>query len=415
MDHTLDKPFFIIKPINELEIITALNLIWKYNLTLKLKTSKNIESADVLLDMVNFKYIQLDGLLKVGAGCTINDVNTYLSSLNDKYHFIGTKSNLPNSLNFKGGSYSSTSITNISTSGGLGVFRRTYGLTIDFIKSYDIIIPPTTSSESQLITASETANRDLFWALKGGGSNNFGIITNIYYNPIKINKIIFYHVEWEYCQAYDVINYWQISAPNRPKYFNEELAITNHNIELIGIYVLPLDQSIVEAREIIRKQLAPLYGETTITNPMDYSEIDDLFVKRQVDHEFTICKSFFSINPISTALILLQLRSNNDSAYIGLQLMGGVISNKSSNETAFYPREAQFCVDIINCWDSEFDSCVNNKWNEDTFYKLYPSLGNVNLEYPIIGDHDYYGTNYNRLKIIKKKIDPLDVMKTCSK
>src|SRR2546427_230121 len=60
-------------------------------------------------------------------------------------------------------------IAGVTLSGGAGWMVREYGLTIDNMLSADIVI-----ADGQLLTASADTNRDLFWAIRGGGGN-FGI------------------------------------------------------------------------------------------------------------------------------------------------------------------------------------------------------------------------------------------------
>ena len=57
--------------------------------------------------------------------------------------------------------------------GGIGWFVNRLGITAAGLESIEIML-----SDSKLVTASETENSDLFWALKGGGSN-FGIVCRL--------------------------------------------------------------------------------------------------------------------------------------------------------------------------------------------------------------------------------------------
>jgi len=56
-----------------------------------------------------------------------------------------------------------------------------YGLGVDNILEATIVL-----SDGSIVTANSKENSDLFWALRGGGGSNWGIITSI---TIKANKI----------------------------------------------------------------------------------------------------------------------------------------------------------------------------------------------------------------------------------
>jgi hypothetical protein len=59
-----------------------------------------------------------------------------------------------------------------SAGGGHSPLSSKYGLGSDQILSLDVVLP-----NGRFVTASETKNTDLFWALRGGGGSTFGVVT----------------------------------------------------------------------------------------------------------------------------------------------------------------------------------------------------------------------------------------------
>src|SRR6185436_17082106 len=70
------------------------------------------------------------------------------------------------------GVVSRTGVAGLTLHGGIGHLRRKYGLSIDNFRSVDIV-----TADGQLRHASATENPDLYWAVRGAGSN-FGVVTS---------------------------------------------------------------------------------------------------------------------------------------------------------------------------------------------------------------------------------------------
>ncbi|KAL2848979.1 hypothetical protein BJX68DRAFT_255602 [Aspergillus pseudodeflectus] len=62
--------------------------------------------------------------------------------------------------------------TGLALSGGLSYLSSQYGLACDSFRELEIVTPT-----GKIVTASETINPDLFFALRGGGGNAYGVVT----------------------------------------------------------------------------------------------------------------------------------------------------------------------------------------------------------------------------------------------
>ncbi|KAK8130623.1 hypothetical protein PG999_003003 [Apiospora kogelbergensis] len=79
-----------------------------------------------------------------------------------------------------GGRMRDIGVGGLTTGGGISFFSSLYGLACDNVVAYDVV-----SARGDIITASNTENPDLYWALRGGG-NNFGIVVNFHLETIPL-------------------------------------------------------------------------------------------------------------------------------------------------------------------------------------------------------------------------------------
>lgn len=117
----------------------------------------------LVLDLRGMKAISVDAsgkTLTAQAGATALEV---------------TKAALEQGMIVGFGDTGSVGISGITLGGGVGYLSRKWGLTIDSLRSAEVV-----TADGKLLTASANENPDLFWALRGGGGN-FGVATSLTY------------------------------------------------------------------------------------------------------------------------------------------------------------------------------------------------------------------------------------------
>ena len=322
-----------------------------------------------------------------------------------------------------GVTFATVGTAGISTAGGIGVLCRSFGLTIDSVISYDITVPPKNDESAKTIRADKCNNTDLYWALRGGGGNNFGIISSIEYEVIEVPKLIQYSITWPWNNAVKVLSYWKKYSPNRPNNYDEEIGLSGNKISLNGYYVFDSSDTLEIATRKVTNELSEIVelfcGSLTLNTDSTYSEIYKNLVETRIYGNFSIIQAFFIDDFSSKAIVdYISYEDKTGNRSISFQLLGGVIRNVSKNSTSFYPRDANFFMDISSRWSDQIDSEENNSWvnivvkcvienrYNKTMYIGFPvSYTDIHVKKQI-----YYGYNYQELREIKRKYDPLNIL-----
>jgi FAD/FMN-containing dehydrogenase len=137
-----------------------------------------------------------DGTATVGAGTTLIDLAAGLA---------------PAGVMVPGGTCGSVGISGLTMGGGQGVTDRRFGLTCDSLESATVI-----TADGRVLTCDEGKNADLFWALRGGGGGNFGVVTSFTFRTHRVDRITIFGLSWPWSQAADVLDAWQTWAPASP-------------------------------------------------------------------------------------------------------------------------------------------------------------------------------------------------------
>ena len=134
-----------------------------------------------------------DGLVTIGAGARLGDVYDALDQ---------------HGLTIPAGCGPDVGIAGLVLGGGLGILGRRHGLTADALRAAEIVA-------GRRPRACE-CDDELLWALRGGGSRGFGVVTSLTLETAEAPRSTAFVLEWPAAAAAAVLERWQEWAPDAP-------------------------------------------------------------------------------------------------------------------------------------------------------------------------------------------------------
>ena len=333
------------------------------------------------------------GVVRVGAGCTVSDVYEGLS---------------PRGVMIPLGSCNSLGLAGMTLGGGVGLSGRQYGLTCDVVRAIEVV-----TAEGQIVRATESLNPDLFWALRGGGGGNFGIVTAFEMTAHPAPDVATYSVSWPIADFAEVMSFWQGWAPYTDPRLFTIISVNATTVFSVG----QLNGSASELQTL----LTPLLAVGSPAN-LQLQALSFLDAARSFGDDDAAAhpkfknSSAYVVAPLSDAalaVIVSQLtHAPGPNNTIQFDSFGGAISSVPSHATAFFHRQAICDLQIEAFWQNDSDEAANRAWVQQTRQALAPYTSGAYVNY-IDADivdfaTEYYGGNLSRLSHVKHAWDPTD-------
>ncbi|MEU6370548.1 FAD-binding oxidoreductase [Streptomyces sp. NPDC046931] len=128
------------------------------------------------------------------------------SKLIDVYRALTAKG-----VTIPAGSCPTVGVSGLTLGGGHGVVSRAYGLTCDSLTQATLI-----TADGKQLVANATENKDLFWALRGAGNGNFGVVTELRFRTHPAPQAVSAYLSWPWAKAAAVLSAWQEWGPGQP-------------------------------------------------------------------------------------------------------------------------------------------------------------------------------------------------------
>ncbi|KAM3392910.1 hypothetical protein ACQJBY_013851 [Aegilops geniculata] len=137
-------------------------------------------------------------------------------------------------LGFPAGVCPTVGVGGIFSGGGIGLMMRKHGLSADNVVDATMV-----DAEGNLLPSKKAMGDDLFWAIRGGGGGNFGIVLSWKVRLVAVPpKVTFFRVTKTMEQgAVDAVTKWQTVAPALPDDLSVRVVVQNRQANFQGLYL----------------------------------------------------------------------------------------------------------------------------------------------------------------------------------
>ncbi|MDF2568085.1 MAG: yvdP 1, partial [Oscillospiraceae bacterium] len=159
----------------------------------------------LIIDVSEMNSLEIDeceNLLHVQGGVTNKDV----------YEFVSSRG-----YPFPGGTCPTVGLSGYALGGGWGLSCRYLGLGCDSLVEIEII-----NYEGDIIKANRTFHPDLFWACRGAGGGNFGVIVSMTFRlPPQVENVTLIEIDYQHISSAEQVSFllawqdWLKTADNR--------------------------------------------------------------------------------------------------------------------------------------------------------------------------------------------------------
>ncbi|MFO1141230.1 MAG: FAD-binding protein [Amaricoccus sp.] len=381
----------------------------------------------VLIDVSGLDSIHIDVASMqavVGAGCNFGALNKALDSYG---------------VHLPAGECDDVCVGGFVQGGGLGFTSTTFGMNCDNVIELRVML-----ADGSIVIANEGANRDLWWAMRGGTGGNFGILLSVTYRIRPLGDVTGLAVAWRLdtpngaAQATDVLLLLQQS------YMRGSAYAPSLNLQALWVYQSIVDPSLPPLPQPVPVLLVrglwvgdpaggtaafqpllampgavpqftltdryPVVLDALLGKPQDQPIIPDGMGMPNEDKASRYVSRDLTPSEWRSLVDLYLSAAPTMLPYMYLELYGGAIASYPIADSAFIHRDAVFNAVLDVFWyppkDRAAAEAFLNSWIRllETFWngEVYQNYASINV--PDFADN-YWASALAGLVYVKKKYD----------
>ena len=364
----------------------------------------------IVIDVSPMRSVSIsDGVATVGAGAHLGEVYDALEG---------------HGLTVPAGCGPTVGISGLTLGGGMGILGRKHGLTSDHLLGARVVL-----ADGTIVGCDEHHEPDLFWALRGAGGCNFGVVTSLAFRTVPAPSATAFHLIWPHSHAAEIVDAWQVWSPAAP----DELAASLHVFAPDD----PDQQPVVsvsgamlgaesETRDLLDELVVRTGMEPTAATleHASYREIKRFLAEngpgdeRPDGHPFNKSEFFRETLPTEAVTDLVDNLSEGRTAGQSRELdftpWAGAYNRVPTAATAFAHRDERFLLLHVAVVEPDATAAEREAvrgWLTRSWGTVHPrGSGGVYPNFPDPNLDDwaraYHGTNLERLALAKARYDP---------
>jgi FAD/FMN-containing dehydrogenase len=377
---------------------------------------------DMVVDVSGINYVKVDAereVAWVGAGAQFAQVNANLELFG---------------LHIPGGGCDTVAVAGYMQGGGYGFTAPMFGMNCDQVLSFQMAL-----ADGRIVNANQQENPDLFWAVRGGTGNNFGVLLEIEYRLQRLQDLWGFGFRWplgnakESANAAKALHVWQnnFTGDSLPPDFGSQGLLvhtrsspTNPREPFFVIRGMfrGSESGCLKALEPLFRSAPSAKKHRDVWRRGTYRALNQYLFNYPTELPPDVpdsCRSLAKSHIVARRLTLPECReiidlyqhTGSPDNCIGMEAYGGAINAIAPDSNAFWHRRAAMDVFCFFFWLYE-DARRKAEANIEEFDRVVQPLGNGHSyqNYPNRTQKDfgtcYFGGNLPRLLKVKKAYDP---------
>lgn len=415
------KPYLVARPSSTIDVAAILKYCDTHEIRVTSKSGGHgaagycLNSGGIVIDLSLLNSIrpnESDSVLAVGMGTRWIDVYNHLQKGSLEYMAVG-------------GGCGPVGLGGFLLGGGYSFISRSYGLGSDSVLAMEFV-----GSEGEICRIDgQTTSRheaDLYWALRGCGGGNFGIVTEV---ELELHRtptptMMMGLVTFPFDRLEELLpfyNNWVLDLPDPLAVYGMIRRFPDANgerqpslsLRFSPIYNGSFSTGMASLRRLL--EMNPLKVELfSMTVPQWENLVGNgTLINRRSAYIRSAIMARNSLTGVVAKICAKHMaNAPSDDSYIVWTHAGGKIEEISSDSCSFAHRNGQFVFELKTIWDATRpeDARRNIEWAVEFFDELEEYSQGAYLNYidPLLQrwSTKYYGESYERLLKIKSHWDP---------